>query len=224
MHAFGGEAGMSAVAFAGPSLPKSSRVDDGEIVFAPPIKRGDIDLFAGYDPLIIIDGEFGQNLSVSPKEIIGAIKGGRRVIGASSMGALRASELDTFGMMGVGWIYKLFTSAVVRCDDDVALTFSPYDYTPFSVPLVNVLYSVETAASAGLITVEEQHEISRQARAVFYADRDMESVSNIFESVLGFVRYRDLQDGWDAPVCDIKEIDAISAIAVGRDMIRVPSS
>lgn len=213
---------MSAVVFAGPSLPEKSRVSDGEMVFAPPIKRGDIDLFAGFDPLIIIDGEFGQNLSVSPKEILGAIRGGRRVIGASSMGALRASELDSFGMIGVGWIYKLFTSAVVRCDDDVALTFSPYDFSPFTVPLVNVLYSVETAVADGLMSVEEQKNVSQQARAIFYVDRDLESVANIFEGVIGIQRYRDLQDGWNGPVCDVKELDAISAIAVGRDMSRVP--
>lgn len=214
---------MSAVVFAGPSLPEKSRVDGDGIVFAPPIKRGDIDLFAGFDPLIIIDGEFGQNLSVSPKEILGAIRGGRRVIGASSMGALRASELDSFGMIGVGWIYRLFASAVVRCDDDVALTFSPYDFTPFTVPLVNVLYSVETAVAQGLMSAEEQKEVSRQARAIFYVDRDLESVANIFESVIGIQRYRDLQDGWNAPVCDVKELDAISAIAFGRDMLRVPN-
>lgn len=214
---------MSAVVFAGPSLPAASRIGDEEIVFAPPIKRGDIDLFAGFDPLIIVDGEFGQNLSVSPKEILGAIRGGRRVIGASSMGALRASELDSFGMVGVGWIYRLFASAVVRCDDDVALTFSPFDFTPFTVPLVNVLYSVESAVADGKLSAEEQKEISQRAREIFYVERDIESVANVFEGVIGIRRYRDLQDGWNAPVCDVKEMDALSAIAVGRDMLRDPN-
>ena len=214
---------MSAVVFAGPSLPAASRIGDEEIVFAPPIKRGDIDLFAGFDPLIIVDGEFGQNLSVSPKEILGAIRGGRRVIGASSMGALRASELDSFGMVGVGWIYRLFASAVVRCDDDVALTFSPFDFTPFTVPLVNVLYSVESAVADGKLSAEEQKEISQRAREIFYVERDIESVANVFEGVVGIRRYRDLQDGWNAPVCDVKEMDALSAIAVGRDMLRDPT-
>jgi len=214
---------VSAVVFAGPSLPAASRIGDEEIVFAPPIKRGDIDLFAGFDPLIIVDGEFGQNLSVSPKEILGAIRGGRRVIGASSMGALRASELDSFGMVGVGWIYRLFASAVVRCDDDVALTFSPFDFTPFTVPLVNVLYSVESAVADGKLSAEEQKEISQRAREIFYVERDIESVANVFEGVIGIRRYRDLQDGWNAPVCDVKEMDALSAIAVGRDMLRDPN-
>lgn len=215
---------MKAIVFAGPSLPDKFRVDDDEVAFAPPVKRGDIALYAGFDPLIIIDGEFGQNLSVSPKEIIGAIRSGRRVIGASSMGALRASELDGFGMMGIGWIYKRFASAIVRYDDDVALTFSPLDFTPFTVPLVNVLYSVETAAAEGLLSDQEARDICERSRDIFYYDRDLQSVSNVFEAVIGIMRYRHLQDIWNAPVCDVKEIDAISAIAVGRNMVRVLGS
>jgi len=212
---------MSAVVFAGPSLPERFRVDDDEVVFAPPIKRGDIELYEGYDPLVIIDGEFGQNLSVSPKEILAALRSGRRIIGASSMGALRASELDFFGMVGVGWIYKRFAGPAVRYDDDVALVFSPDDFEAFTVPLVNVLYSLEVALADGLITADEEREIARQAREVFYADRDVEAVVKIFESVIGIARYRDLQDGWNGPLWDIKEIDAIAAIAAGREMTRV---
>ena len=211
---------MRAVVFAGPSLPQNLRVDDDEIVFAPPIKRGDIELFEGFGPLVIIDGEFGQNLSVSPKEILAALRRGRTIIGASSMGALRASELDCFGMLGVGWIYKRFASSIVRCDDDVALAFSPDDFTAFTVPLVNVLYSVELAAADGLVSEQEVQDICDQARAIFYADRDLESVEKILESVIGITRYRHLQDGWNGSLCDVKEIDALSAMAVGRGMIR----
>ncbi len=211
---------MKAVVFAGPSLAKKWRVDDDELVFAPPIKRGDLELFQGFDPVIIVDGEFGQNLSVSPKEILGAIRDGRRIIGASSMGALRASELDGFGMVGVGWIYNRFASAAVRYDDDVALGYSPEDFTPLTVPLVNVLYSVESAAADGLISKKESQNISKQARGIFYADRDLVSVTKIFESVIGIARYEHLQGRWDGPLYDIKEADAIAAIALGRDILR----
>ena len=59
------------------------------------------------DAILIVDGEFGQSLSVWHKEILHALHRGIRVVGASSMGALRAAELDRFGMEGVGEIYAV---------------------------------------------------------------------------------------------------------------------
>jgi hypothetical protein len=44
--------------------------------------------------------------AVGHREIISALKAGVCVVGGSSMGALRASELDSYGMIGVGRIYE----------------------------------------------------------------------------------------------------------------------
>jgi hypothetical protein len=102
---------MKTIIFAGPSISHQQLADMTTADLAPPIRRGDIARFADYDLFVIIDGEFGQNLSVSPKEILGVLKMQKVVLGASSMGALRASELDTCGMIGVGWVYEHFASA-----------------------------------------------------------------------------------------------------------------
>ena len=91
---------MKTIIFAGPSISHMELAVLTTADLAPPIRRGDIDRFADYEMFVIIDGEFGQSLSVSPKEILSILKTGRIVIGASSMGALRASELDTCGMIG----------------------------------------------------------------------------------------------------------------------------
>jgi hypothetical protein len=50
----------------------------------------------------IVDGEFGQNLSVACRKIIDAIGRGVRLYGAANMGALRAAELRHLGMRGFG--------------------------------------------------------------------------------------------------------------------------
>ena len=50
----------------------------------------------------LIDGYFERVPSVSHKEILWAMSQGIVVIGAASMGALRAAELAPFGMLGVG--------------------------------------------------------------------------------------------------------------------------
>ena len=115
----------STIVFAGPSIDEASVCERIVAKVVGPIRRGDLEHVREYRIVVIIDGEFGQSLSVSPKEILAAIDCGAVVIGASSMGALRASELDAFGMLGVGWIYKRFRKAEVRRDDEVALLFCP---------------------------------------------------------------------------------------------------
>ena len=77
-------------------------------------------------------------MSVSPKEILAVLGSGKTVIGAASMGALRASELDRYGMIGVGWVYDRFRTSAVRNDADVALVYSPFDFKPMTVPMVDL--------------------------------------------------------------------------------------
>ena len=53
---------------------------------------------------MLIDGEFGKNLSVWHKELLYALSRPyvRRVIGAASMGAIRAADMWRYGMVGIG--------------------------------------------------------------------------------------------------------------------------
>ena len=108
-----------------------------------------------HDVIVILDGEFGQSLSVSPKEILAVLERGKTVIGASSMGALRASELDRHGMIGIGWVYEHFRRSAVRRDADVALVYAPFDFKPMTVPMVDVEYWMEHALAAGSIMPKE---------------------------------------------------------------------
>ena len=84
---------MSTAVFVGPSIRGARLREIPDAHITQPIRRGDLKRFAEFQTLIVLDGEFNQSLSVSPKEILGAIDRGQTVIGASSMGALRASEL-----------------------------------------------------------------------------------------------------------------------------------
>ena len=56
----------------------------------------------------LIDGVFFQESSVGHREILAALKSGVRVVGASSMGAIRAAELHTLGMEGMGEVYRMY--------------------------------------------------------------------------------------------------------------------
>src|SRR4051794_30183149 len=86
---------------------------------AAPIKRGDLplDIEQGYNAVVIIDGRFHQELAVACDEIMDAMRAGLVVFGGSSMGALRAAELDRYGMRGHGKIYELIKSSSEFRDD-----------------------------------------------------------------------------------------------------------
>ncbi len=148
--------------------------DDNEIIYKRPIKRGDLSLSLKENPDIIgiIDGVFHQNSAVGHKEILNVIKNGVKVYGASSMGALRASELDTLGMTGIGYVYNQYASGEVDSDDDVAVMLDSETLEALSEPLINMKYVFTNAVSENIITEEEKEELLAIAKQTFYPKRN----------------------------------------------------
>jgi hypothetical protein len=93
------------------------------------------------------------------------------VVGGCSMGALRASELDTHGMIGVGRIYEWYRDGVVESDDEVAVTFHPETLEPLSVPLVNMRTTLEHAVEEGIIDQHQSDMLLEAGRSMYYPDR-----------------------------------------------------
>lgn len=204
---------MKTVVFCGPSLDRSTlrRLTGADI--ADPIRRGDLEQWIEHDVFVILDGEFAQSLSVSPKEILRALDAGKTVIGAASMGALRAAELAAYGMIGIGWIYDRFIRASVRREDDVALTYSPVDFVPHTVPMVNVEYWLERLCAGGDVSRQERARAARRARKIFYADRTEKKLLAVLEETLGRTRLTTLLQKTAGRIPDIKSIDAEQAVA-----------
>lgn len=180
--------------------------------YRPPVRRGDLRESCPGRTVIIIDGEFGQNLSVSPKEILRLIDLGGRVIGASSMGALRAAELYPYGMEGCGWIYEAYRSGSIERDDEVALLYSPFDSTPLTVPLVNVRYWLDELREVGAIGPKESRRALRSVQQLFFAERTPERVHNALESSLGANNLRELLEITSGRITDVKAADARLAL------------
>src|SRR4051812_35252740 len=89
----------------------------------PPVRHGDLlslDCEAG-DVVVIIDGVFHATAPVRHKEIMLLLADKIAVVGASSMGALRAAELYPLGMRGVGRIFEMYRDGVIEADDEVAV-------------------------------------------------------------------------------------------------------
>src|SRR4029453_9821366 len=173
------------VVYLGPSLPKGEAARLLAADFRPPVRRGDLMEFPPEHVVVIIDGEFGQSLSVSPKEILELLDRGTCVIGASSMGALRGGELQSCGMVGCGWVFESYRSDLIVRDDEVALTFSPFDLQPLTVPLVNVRFWVERLQEAELIDALTARRMLRCVERIFFADRTPERVHQVLEASVG---------------------------------------
>jgi hypothetical protein len=203
---------MKTIVFAGPSLAGAGLPGPSNAVLAPPIKRGDLAAVGAYDVIVILDGEFGQSDSVSPKEILAVLDSGKTVIGAASMGALRASELDGAGMIGVGWVYDYFRRQAVRRDADVALAYSLFDFAPMTVPVVDVEYWMERALAAGLIGGKERTLVLKAARKIFFAERTVDRLLDSLRQVIGDRTLQSLLALSDGEIPNIKSIDAEEAI------------
>src|SRR5205807_2174388 len=108
--------GMTAIIFAGPSLPPRLRpAEESLIGWRPPVRQGEFYRAALARPAVIgvIDGYFEVVPTVWHKEILWAMAQGIYVFGAASIGALRAAELDVFGMRGIGAIYNAFRGGIL---------------------------------------------------------------------------------------------------------------
>jgi hypothetical protein len=169
-----------AVIFAGPSLPPPLRPGDARLAWPPPLRQGDLYRAALTRPAIIgvIDGYFETVPTVWHKEILWAMQAGIHVYGAASTGALRAAELDTFGMRGVGWVYAAFRDGVLEDDDEVAVLHGPEElgYPPVTEAMVNIRATFEAAAAAGVIDSALAARLTGIAKALFYKERSYETV------------------------------------------------
>lgn len=168
------------IVYAGLSLPFDEAKEildsdeDMEVIYKRPIQRGDLALAVKEHPDIIgiIDGVFHQNSAVGHKEIINVMNDGVKVYGASSMGALRASELDTLGMVGIGYCYEQYANGTVDCDDEVAVMLDSETLEPLSTPLISMRYVFNKAADENIISGEEKEELLDIAKKTYYPKRN----------------------------------------------------
>jgi hypothetical protein len=167
---------MTIIAFAGPSLTAADRAAHPDVDWRPPAEAGDMLRLrtAEGDVVSVIDGYFDHRPAVRHKEILLLLSLGVSVLGASSIGALRAAEMDSLGMIGVGPIYRAFASGRLCADDEVALVHAPeeWDWKALSLPLVDCRANLHRALRSRFISADEAREALRSAKSIHYADRD----------------------------------------------------
>jgi hypothetical protein len=166
---------VTAHVFFGPTLgPTEVRAVLPAAVLHPPIRHGDaLRLDVGRDDLVlIIDGVFHQSASVRHKEILALMAVGATVVGCSSMGALRAAELDVYGMIGVGEVYRRYKEGVTDADADVAVTHTQGgEVEQLSAAMADLESQLLDAHRAGAIDDAERAAIAAALHEVHYTER-----------------------------------------------------
>lgn len=205
------------IIFTGLSISHKEALNILNAEYKAPVKRGDIIKAIEDSPEIIgiIDGVFHQAPAVGHKEIIKAIDKGITIVGGGSMGALRASELDTLGMIGVGYVYENYANGKIESDDDVAVVFNPETCEQLSEALVNIKYKLSLATKKGIINNSEKDDILKVAKSIYYPKR---TYSKIFsESNISMEKKENLIK-FASKIVDIKKQDAIAVLQYIKDL------
>jgi hypothetical protein len=139
-----------------------------------------------------------------------ALERGVIVVGGASMGALRAAELDSLGMIGKGEIYRLYKDGIIESDDDVAIVFDPMSNEQLSEALVSMAHNFRNACQKGIISQEDYETLYRAAKNIYYPKRNYPLVFR--NSGLDEEKINVLKEFLTLEGKDIKHSDALEVI------------
>jgi hypothetical protein len=213
---------MRILVFTGPTLDAHAVREILNADVSGPVRFGDVyrAVIQGRRTIAIIDGYFERIPAVWHKEILWAMREGVHVFGASSMGALRAAELDAFGMVGVGAIYEAYRNGTIEDDDEVAVAHAPAEneFRLLSEAMVNIRATLRAASAAKVISESTKAALLEIAKRQFYVVR---SYPTLFElaaaSGVDAVEIRQLRDWLPQGKVDQKRKDAITLLRYLRE-------
>src|SRR6185312_4256179 len=146
------------IVFLGPSLPLHKAQDIlPQANFLPPAKCGDVLRIIRLKPkvIVLIDGFFERKAAVWHKELLFALESNISVLGAASMGALRAAELIDYGMIGIGKIFHAYHEKHLKDDDEVAVLHEvrKNNYHALTDAMVNIRATIDAAIKHKIIDI-----------------------------------------------------------------------
>ena len=211
------------IIFLGPSLSpeKARKIFDAD--YRPPARKGDFlrlaaDFAAVEMTVGFIDGVFLQDYPPTPIEVYHlARKNGVLLAGAASLGALRAVELEKFGMIGIGKIFQLYKMGKLDADDEVAVTFVSEeggDYRLQSEAMIDIRYNLYLAHKKEVISEKAKSVLVKLAKEIYFPNRKytyiLEEAKNMYpvleSEINSFGRYIESNRK------SLKEMDAIRLV------------
>jgi hypothetical protein len=176
--------GSEIVVFLGPTLSVADARQRLDALYLTPAGNGDIvKAVIEHAPSVIalIDGVFAQSPAVRHKEILWAMSRGVRVYGASSMGAVRASELTAYGMVGYGMVFRWYRRILLADDADVAVAMAPAELGSFPLgdALIDIRLTLRKAVRERIIGQQLRETLEVLARSIHYSERSYSKIMSI---------------------------------------------
>jgi len=173
--------------FLGPTLAEKEARAELDAVYLPPVSAGDVYRLWPRRPraIGIVDGYFDRVPAVWHKEIMWMMEHGVHVFGAAGLGALRAAELESFGMYGAGWVYRAFKDGTLDRDDEVAVRHGAAEdgYRPLSEAMVNIRSTLLAAQDQGIVSAATLNILLAVGTQLFYPDRTWEELLRVAEAM-----------------------------------------
>jgi hypothetical protein len=215
---------MNSYVFVGPTLNREEIESTYDVICLPPAAQGDVYRICQLRPraIGIIDGYFEGVPSVWHKEILWAMAEGIHVFGSASMGALRAAELHSFGMHGIGHVFEQFRDDVLEDDDEVAILHGPAEmnYAPLSEPMVNIRTTLEQASREGVIDPGTADRLIRSGKKIFYQERTWTAlINNAADDILDDGSLDKLTAWLEQGKIDIKRRDALEMLSTMQQFV-----
>lgn len=169
------------IIYLGPTLSREKAIKILDADYRDPAKKGDF-LMLSQDSdekkyVGFIDGVFLHDYPPSPIEVYHlATRKNIELIGASSLGALRAVELEKFGMKGIGKIFQLYKNGIINADDEVAVTFVRENNILQSEAMIDIRFNLFLAYKKGIITNQTKKRIAKIAKNIYFPFRNYEDI------------------------------------------------
>jgi TfuA protein len=207
------------IIFLGPSLmlEKAKAILDAD--YKPPAKKGDLLALLGLSDtkrvIGLIDGLFLQDYPPTPIEVYSIlVRKNLTVVGGASLGALRAVELEKFGMIGIGKVFELFKNGIIDADDEVAVTFDLSNHKVQSEAMIDIRFNLFIAQRKRIIDADTKRALTKVAKDTYFPFRNYESI--IDESIKRFPIFEEQLEAFRNYIRknkdSLKERDAIRTI------------
>ena len=175
---------MIKIIFLGPTLKLEKAQEILEAEYKPPARKGDFLRLAtrseGKHLVGLIDGVFLHDYPPSPIEVYQVAQRPNFVlVGSSSLGALRAVELEKFGMRGIGKVFELFKKGILCADDEVAVTYSQGENRLQSEAMIDIRFNLFLAKKKRIIDDKCRKILTKQAKGLYFPYRNYETIIDI---------------------------------------------
>jgi len=213
--------------FTGPTLSHAEARQVADVICLPPAAQGSIvAAVLRHDPaaILIIDGTFQAEPAVRHKEILWAISRSIPVVGAASMGALRAAELYPH-MRGVGLVYRWYRRFAFAPDDAVAVLHGPKEvnFSPLTRALVDLRMTIRAARRRNLISADLSGKLEEAARTLNFRERTLSRMVREALPAAERGEFKACRQILAGGFVQQKKRDALLALQLLRDNVLVPS-